>query len=1079
MFFMTVIFKIISYSVSKLFGYRFFDLKKVKNELSTYYYVQNLKIWQRFFQFLSNFFHSNFQLFNNKCVTEAKKQKKKSLFIWRKLHMFFLPPQKTAKNCSFLNVIFSNSFLFLFLFGFLLNINANNIIINDINLNLYQKADSLFYKGNYDQSIQYFEQYLKAKPKLKVEQKKYIYLLISQSYFYTGNFGQAIKTANTIIEDINSQKLSLDYNSYLLLSIVSNSYSKIGNYDKAISILSEIELNFNFNSSQFLNLKTFFYNDKGLVYYRKGDYENGRIYFEKALQSARKDDVSNKSTILLNLGNIYLKTNNFVKAKVYYQQRIDLIKDVMPEQIANTLNSYAIACKMSGDLKKAEKFYKAAIENRLKYLPQSSNLGFDYLNLGELYAAKNQNSLAFSYYKRAELIFQNNFGSKNNNLSATYIAYAELYEKKNQIKQALDYYQQALIAVSPDFNSMEIACNPQIADVFSKLYMLKALKGKAESILKKDNVGKNELELSLKTYQLAIQLIDNISKSYINDESKLFLSDNEKNTYVAAMQVAEKLYIATRKPEYVNIAFGFAEKSKSSVLLSNIRANEAIRYGKIPSFVQSIDQNMKNNISFYEQSLYYESIKKNKDFKKESEYKNKVFELKSNQEKFYSFLDKNYSEYYNLKYKNPVTDIKTLQNKINAKDAIVEYVLTDEKLFTFLVTKDYFTVNSCDIDKNFFDQINIVKNYSSLNSFGNSSLTEFQNYTNASYQLYSKLFKPYEKIISWNHLIVIPDKELNLISFETLLNKAVDCKSVAYNNLPYLILEHPVSYSYSASLLMNDTKTSGLSSSNNLLAMAPDYKDNQNSNNVITRISERNKLAPLPYAKDEIKGISEIYNGQQLTDYNATKTNFCKKVNDFDILHLAMHAEINDENPMFSRLVFSESKSGKNEGMLNTSDIYNMNIHSKLIVLSACNTGNGKLRNGEGVMSLSRAFLYAGCPSMVMTLWSVEDKAGSELMISFYSYLSKGFSKDKAMQLAKIDYIKNSPASKTHPYYWAAYVPIGDQSPVNQMPKDYSSLAYFALIAGIGLGITPFFTNRKLKRRINNLFRLRSKVFDC
>lgn len=992
--------------------------------------------------------------------------------------MFFLPPKKMAENCSFLNVIFTFSFLFLMLFGFSFTTKANKLNNNIVSTNYYQKADSLFEAGNYEQSIRFFEQFLKSKAVLNTEQKKYIYLSISQSYYYTGNYEKAINTANTIIEEIKLQKPTFDYNSYLLLSLLSNSYSKTGNYDKALSILNEIEFRFNLNSAQFKNLKAIFYNDKGLVYYRKGDYENGRNYFEKALQNLNNEDFSTKSSILSNLGNAYLKINNFAKARFYYQQRIDLIKNLMPEQLANPLNSYAIACKLSGDLSEAEKYYKAAIENRLKYTPQNSNLGVDYLNIGELYAAKKQHSKAFSYYKKAENIFESHFGKKSIYLSATYTAYANLFEKQNEINKALAYYQQALIAVSGSFNSSNISMNPQIADATSKLDMLKALKGKAQSILKRDKANTQDFELSLNTYQLAIQLIDDISKSYINDESKLFLSENEKNTYVEAMQLAEKLFHITKKSEYVNIAFAFAEKSKSSVLMANIRANEAMKFGKIPSFIQSIEQNLKNNLSFYEQSLYYENQKSTKDFRKISELKNKVFELKNNQQRFYTYLDKNYSEYYNLKYKNEVTDIKTLQNKLEAKDAVVEFVLTDNKLFSFLITKDYFTINSDVINPEFYNQIKTVRNFSSSNSFGNCSTAEFQNYTNASFALYSKLFKPYEKNIAWNHLIIIPDKELNLISFETLLNQAVDAKKIAYNNLPYLILEHPVSYSYSATMLMNEGKISDRNTSNSLLAMAPDYKKAQDINNLYSGI-ERNKLAALPYAKDEIKGITDIYNGQQLTDFNATKENFCKKANEFDILHLAMHAEINDENPMYSRLVFAESANTKNEGMLNTSDIYNLNLNSKLVVLSACNTGNGKLRSGEGVMSLSRAFLYAGCKSVIMTLWAVEDKAGSELMISFYEYLSKGYSKDKAMQLAKIDYIKHSPASKSHPYYWAAYVPIGDQCPLNQSPKDYSSMAYFALLAGIGIGITPFFTNRKLKRRITNIFRLRSKVFNC
>jgi CHAT domain-containing protein len=110
-----------------------------------------------------------------------------------------------------------------------------------------------------------------------------------------------------------------------------------------------------------------------------------------------------------------------------------------------------------------------------------------------------------------------------------------------------------------------------------------------------------------------------------------------------------------------------------------------------------------------------------------------------------------------------------------------------------------------------------------------------------------------------------------------------------------------------------------------------------------------------------------------------------------------------------------------------------------MTVLSACNTGTGRLQKGEGVMSLARAFLYAGCPAIVMTLWSVEDESSANLMIDFYKNLLSGYSKDEALRKAKIKHIRLADPLKAHPYYWLGYVSIGDQRALY-----HTKILYFA-----------------------------------
>ncbi|MEZ4893968.1 MAG: CHAT domain-containing protein [Saprospiraceae bacterium] len=113
------------------------------------------------------------------------------------------------------------------------------------------------------------------------------------------------------------------------------------------------------------------------------------------------------------------------------------------------------------------------------------------------------------------------------------------------------------------------------------------------------------------------------------------------------------------------------------------------------------------------------------------------------------------------------------------------------------------------------------------------------------------------------------------------------------------------------------------------------------------------------------------------------------------------------------------------------SDLYSMKLNADMIVLSACETGLGKVLQGEGAISLARAFAFAGAKSVVTTLWSVENTSTSKLMAEFYNALANGKEKDEAMKLAREEYLKNVPASWRHPFFWLGIIVIGDTSPIS------------------------------------------------
>ena len=167
-----------------------------------------------------------------------------------------------------------------------------------------------------------------------------------------------------------------------------------------------------------------------------------------------------------------------------------------------------------------------------------------------------------------------------------------------------------------------------------------------------------------------------------------------------------------------------------------------------------------------------------------------------------------------------------------------------------------------------------------------------------------------------------------------------------------------------------------------------------------------------------------------------------------------------DDYPLHSMLAFTnmdEAQDSTEDNRLYAYEIYNLKLNAQMAVLSACNTGVGKMQKGEGMMSLARGFIYAGCPSIIMTLWQVADQSSSKLMAYFYKYLKKGKSKPEAMRLAKIDYLKTADDITSNPYFWSGFVVLGDSSPVYKK----SGVAYWISIIILFIGVLLYLQYRK------------------
>jgi CHAT domain-containing protein len=629
-------------------------------------------------------------------------------------------------------------------------------------------------------------------------------------------------------------------------------------------------------------------------------------------------------------------------------------------------------------------------------------------------------------------IYEYNFDEKHPDISSCLNAIGEMYLQNSNVDSALLYFQKSLIALSANFNNNNLNSNPVASEVFSQIHFLRSLKNKANALSKRafETKSLEDYKLSLLAYEQVSDLFTNIRLGYVSEESKLLLADNEFETFSNALETCFNLYNLTNNPEYIEKAFFYSESGKSSILNESIQSTKALNIGGIPDSLIIQEKTLEKSIWNYEELIYEENKRKEPNENKLSYWNKFLFEEKQNYSALLDYLETNFADYHSFKYKNIETNIKQIQHDLAKQESVIEFFLTSTDLYTFLIQKNKVIFNKSKADSSFYNNLTQVIKSVSNNNFSYHGFAEFNEFQNASHDLYKELFGSIEKEIKQDNLIIIPDGLLAYLPFEVLTTKNNDYKKINYKKLSYLIYQNAISYAHSANFI-STTRTKKIASKN-IAAFAPSYKIDSNifENHLSTRQQYREKLFPLKGIKEEAINITDLINGDKFLGNEANETHFKKVANQYDILHLAMHTIVDDNNPMYSKMAFTQTNDSINDGFLNTYELYNIKLNSRMAVLSSCNSGSGKMQRGEGVISLARGFIYSGCPSIIMTLWSVEDKSGVKLMTNFYKSLLKGKSKSEALRNSKIEFIEKADQLKAHPYFWSGYVVIGNNDPL-------------------------------------------------
>jgi CHAT domain-containing protein len=910
----------------------------------------------------------------------------------------------------------------------------------------YETKDSINAVGYFRKSIKILSGNSLQEEMAKITSLSYLQL----EYLFYGNFNKArqveVKADSAYLKITEKSHPSL-LTFYLNIALLNLNYNLNSNKaETALHFASEI-INKHFTTANPDYGLLYCY--KGQLAYQEHDSEKALDYFRQAETYLVKNEYLSPymNLFYFDLANTYyFYKNDYQKAIENYTKVIENNNPWLKRARLNSLvlsgychlelgdTAMAISCIKNG-IKAAETNARVAEMDKIYIYRCSAGL---YLNIGK-------EEIAHRYFQKA-------YEKANDQAAEWYLTtdiitnLANYLRDRGDIKAALNLYQTAIDKAFSD--SSVFASGSQFCD---EIELIEMLNNKGYALLQLyRNQDKNYLHLkdALICQKTAIRLIEKRLGYLDNESSEYNWLALLQTTFNNAVLYATLLFNVTHDITYAEEGFVFAEKSRMMSILNASRDKNIKKYTGVPDSLIQREILVHNEILNLQNQLF-QCERTDKNSREIKRISGKLAKIQLENDRLKSLFANNYNRYFNLKYNLNVISIQHLREKLKGNQLLLEYQLLENELIIFAITRDHFTIKFVRDKDDKRQVINKLYDIVSENPSFKDPDRAFKDFTENSHFLYSWFIEPIKNEIINKQLIIIPHNEINLVPFELLISELPPSGSPEdYKSLSYLVKKCPISYGYSATLLFEETK---LHPRKTAAFYLPDYSSVNNSGQA--------QLVNLKGTRAEVIKAKDLIGGDVFSNNQANETQFKRSAGDYKILHIATHTFMDGEIPTLSSLELSQGRDTLNDGVLYSYELYQLQLNAQLIVLSGCNTGMGLLKQGEGLLSLSRSFFYSGARSVAFTLWPQADQSGAEIMIGFYRGIKSRKRLEDALQSAKLDYLKNADPAKSHPYYWGGFLIVGKTDPVI-LNSDFPKISIMLILLCLGIG---GFTYRKLR----------------
>jgi CHAT domain-containing protein len=912
--------------------------------------------------------------------------------------------------------------------------------------------------NKYSNAIRFLELSKALKESRKEFDDRYANTLYNLGVAYNG-IGDLSSHVNYAINALEIEKKLFGFSSPKLIKSYTNlilAYLGLNEYEKSLE-LSRTVINIASANPGSMDIRDMIpiYINMGVMYMQLADYSKAKVYLEKSESFYHLNHLDSDDNYFSLLNNLAI-TCSFLglkeKSDEYYERGIKLALSINSSPAYNFINSYSIVLAKNGDITRGGSLlHSALLRSRAKLGEDSRDyfvVLFNYADYLREFSPDINKSL--EYYK----LCLDYLGKNNRNIllkDQIYLGYSSALAQKGETYQALDLIQAVLfpedmheIKQGGEYKKYD---NPDISDITADRISLRILKLKYRILWSTFNKTHDQkiLETASSTARLIVEVLEKVRINISEEDSRLILGDRYRDSYLNAIRDFTLLYNRTGDPAYLDEAFEFMEKSKVAALLASTRELKAAQFN-IPADISELERKLQRDIILFSARITEEVNGTQPDTSLMRIYKDNILKCTEKRDSLIEVFEKKYPGYYAFKYNTHVIKPDDISGVIGRHWNYINYVASDTMLYIFVANRKNRQLLAFPVDSSFYSDIRLFRNLLSKPSPSDNARTSFENYQNTGYRLYQKVIEPIRPYLISNKLLISPDNILSYIPFETLPASVIPGERILYSQLNYLMNEFDISYTYSATF-MAETVRSDSHLSNSLIAFAPNYFEPIDVNSVfLNRQVVDGKLPDLPYARQEAEYVASVTNGKLYENDDAKKNVYKTESHKYDIIHLAMHTILNDKDPMYSTLIFSSTNDTANDRFLKTYEVYSIPLKARMVVLSSCNSGAGYLYSGEGIISLARGFIYSGSESVVMAMWEIEDKSGTELVKQFYDNLKKGYSKSLALRSARIKYLKESDQLRSHPYFWSSLVVYGDNNPLYYSSAELVSAAIVILI---------------------------------
>ncbi|MDT8401577.1 MAG: CHAT domain-containing tetratricopeptide repeat protein [Bacteroidales bacterium] len=861
---------------------------------------------------------------------------------------------------------------------------------------------------------------------------------LALSYMYTGNHEDALKNLETALATREMLFGTESPNLVRTLLNLSAIYIDMSMYERALSYsLRGIRLGEKYidviDRGDLLNL----YNNSGVSYANIFDYSRAIQNFELMYSLSGESEVIDSEKQLRSYNSIAVcnyELGNLDLSDYFFCKALDLIDaNELPLRLINSVyENYAFYLADNELFDEAERYFLLPVELAEKEFGKNSRDHIIQL-LTYAYFLIQYNQA----YTEAEDVLNDVLAYVNNNMedsrirNETFLYYSRLLYQTGRYSQGLKYINRVIS------DSLGNSVRTMTSSFIQKSKILFELYRQNNDIKK--------LEDALAASEKAIWIIEETRLKIQQDESRRRVSGRYMDAYDMTLAILYRLFSLTGSPDYGERAFIISEKSKAAGLLAATRTNRTMSF-HLPEKLARLERNLLSDLRDYNEAMYEESAKENPNSRLIDNYRLLNLRASARYDSLVQVFKNEYPRYYNLRHNTSVSNADDIRKYIGGRANFIEYYLSDSLLYIFLLNRERLEIQTVDVEDSFKVMISEFRGILTNPVIVNGSTAQYRQYIRMAYDLYNKLVLPVKDYFISDRLIISADDILSYIPFEALISKLPENEQINYRGLDYLLHDYEIIYEYSATILSETTK-SRRSIVNDVLSFAPDYKNSQDLRELMmSRQFYRDSLTNIPGAREEAIYINKLLGGELYIDDQATESAFKRKAGEGDIIHLAMHTLLNDNDPMYSKMIFSMENDTVEDGLLNTFEVYNIPFESKMLFLSSCNTGAGNLQSGEGVMSLARGFFYSGSPCVIMSLWEVDDHSGSDIVKAFYNKLRKGLTKSKSLKMARTDYLANADQIRSHPYFWSTLVIMGNDGAVYFPYKRYMLVILLLII---------------------------------